>query len=122
MGTGLGRSPRAFDEYSIELNQTPAFWELTRRAHQDAVALRLGRLYDPHATATSLGNLLQTIKENASYAGAVFPEAIAGLDVTELDADIADVSDRDPFVAKLLLNRVSLTVSFAQRSWILLSK
>jgi hypothetical protein len=96
---------RAFDEYSIELSQTPAFWELTRRAHQDAVALRLGRLYDPHKSATSLGNLLQTIKENASRAGAVFPAAISELGVGELDADIADVSDQDPIVAKLLLIR-----------------
>jgi hypothetical protein len=68
-----GAMERAFDEYSIELNQTPAFWELTRRAHQDAVALRLGRLYDPHATATSLGNLL---KENASYSGTYFPRQL----------------------------------------------
>jgi hypothetical protein len=100
-----GAMERAFDEYSIELNQTPAFWELTRRAHQDAVALRLGRLYDPHATATSLGNLLQTIKENAPRASAAFPAAIANVDVTRLDADISDVSDQDPAVAKLLLLR-----------------
>src|ERR1700675_918660 len=91
-----GAMEKAFDEYSIELNQTPAFWELTRRAHQDAVALRLGRLYDPHATATSLGNLLQSMKENASRAGILFPASIAALDVTELDAEIVDVSDEDP--------------------------
>jgi hypothetical protein len=100
-----GAMETAFAEYSVELNQTPAFWELTRRAHQDAVILRLGRLYDPHATAISLGNLLQTIKENASQSGAVFPAAIASMDVTQLDADIADVSDGDPAVAKLLLIR-----------------
>ena len=41
------------------------FWELTRRAHMDAVVLRLGRLFDPHPTAISLGNLLRTMKENA---------------------------------------------------------
>jgi hypothetical protein len=100
-----GAMERAFDEYSIELNQTPAFWELTRRAHQDSVALRLGRLYDPHATATSLGNLLQTIKEAASRADAVFPPSIADLRVTEFDTDIASVSDQDPTVVKLLLIR-----------------
>src|SRR5260370_14706633 len=72
-----GAMEKAFDEYSIELNQTPAFWELTRRAHQDALALRLGRLYDPHAAATSLGNLLQTVKENVSRPSSLFPPAIA---------------------------------------------
>ena len=100
-----GEMDGSFGEYSIELNQTPAFWELTRRAHQDAVALRLGRLYDPHASATSLGNLMQTMRENAARGGTLFPPAIAALDVAELDADIADVSDKDPAVAKLLLLR-----------------
>jgi hypothetical protein len=100
-----GAMEKAFDEYSIELNQTPAFWEFTRRAHQDAVALRLGRLYDPHATATSLGNLLQTMKENAARAGTLFPGPVADLDSTELDSEIAGVSDEDPIVAKLLLIR-----------------
>lgn len=61
----------AFPEYSLELNQTPAFWELTSRAHQDAVILRLGRLYDPHAASTSLGNLLTTLQEKVSLAGTI---------------------------------------------------
>jgi hypothetical protein len=100
-----GAIEKAFDEYSIELNETPAFWELTRRAHQDAFVLRLGRLYDPHATATSLGNLLQTMKENASCPGTFFPASIADLDITELDSEIAAVSDDDPIVAKMLLVR-----------------
>lgn len=95
----------ALGEYAIELNQTPAFWELTRRAHQDSVVLRLGRLYDPHATATSLGSLLQTMKENSCHAGNLFPAAISNLDITELDSEIAGVSDQDPIVAKLLLIR-----------------
>jgi hypothetical protein len=93
---------KAFDDYSIELNQTPAFWEVTRRAHKDAVVLRLGRLYDPATTATSLGNLLQTMKENASCPGTTVPASIAELDITELDSEIAAVSDTDPIVAKLL--------------------
>jgi hypothetical protein len=96
---------KAFDEYSIELNQTPAFWELTRRAHQDAVALRLGRLYDPHPSATSLGNLLQTMKENVFHAGTIFPSSLSNVDVTELDREITYVSDADPIVKNLLLIR-----------------
>ena len=95
----------AFAEYSMELNRTPAFWELTRRAHKDAVVLRLGRLYDPHATAASLGNLLQTMKENASCGDAVFPAGLADLSMTEFDTDIGCVSDQDPAVAKVLLIR-----------------
>jgi hypothetical protein len=97
-----GAIEKAFDHYSDALNQTPAFWELTRRAHQDSVVLRLGRLYDPHGTATSLGNLLQTLKENSSRAGTIFPTSIADLDMTELDSEIAGVSDEDPMVEKLL--------------------
>ena len=100
-----GAMEKAFEEYWIELNETPAFWEMTRRAHQDAVALRLGRLYDPHATATSLGNLLQTIKENVSCPGVVVPASVAGLDLTELDSELVAVSDDDPIVGKLLLIR-----------------
>jgi AbiU2 len=92
---------KACNEYSIELNETPAFWELTRRAHKDAVVLRLGRLYDPHATAISLGNLLQTIKENAGGVGWV-PTPLAGLDIAELDSEIDAVSDEDSVVARLL--------------------
>lgn len=89
-------------EYSIELNETPAFWELTRRAHKDSVVLRLGRLYDPNGSATSLGNLLQTIKESASGTARFVPVAIADLDIAELDSEMAAVSDEDPTVAKLL--------------------
>jgi hypothetical protein len=50
----------SFDEYAEDLNQTPAFWELTRQAHKDAVILRLGRLYDTHAVAISLGTALKS--------------------------------------------------------------
>jgi hypothetical protein len=100
-----GALEKSFDEYWTELNQTPAFWELTRRAHQDAVALRLGRLYDPHPTATSLGNFLQTIKENISLAGAVVPETVVRVDLMQLDSELNSVSDDDPAVEKLLLIR-----------------
>lgn len=98
----LGAMDNASREYSIELNQTPGFWELTGRAHQDAVALRLGRLYDPHATASSLGNLLQTMKENAPGAVPAFPASMADLDMTQLDVEIAEVSSENPIVVKLL--------------------
>src|ERR1017187_7721087 len=76
----------SFDQYSVKLNQTPNFWELTRWAHKDAVILRLGRLFDPHATAISLGNLLQTIRENRAPSTPL-PPAVANLDLSELDKE-----------------------------------
>ncbi len=39
----------------------------------DAVVLRLGRLFDPHPTAISLGNLLRTMKENAAAPSTPLP-------------------------------------------------
>ena len=93
---------KAFDINSIELNQTPLFWELMRRAHKDAVILRLGRLYDPASTAASLGNLLQTMRENTVLASPEFSLLIANLEMTELACEITEVSDADPVVAKLL--------------------
>ena len=98
----LAAMEKAFDEYAAEFNQTPAFWTLTRRAHLDVLVLRLGRLYDPHAAATSLGNLLQTMKENASSASTILPEELTNVDLTELDREIAQVSAADQIVAKLL--------------------
>jgi hypothetical protein len=99
------------DEYSPEINETPAFWELTRRAHKDAVILRLGRLYDPHATATSLGNLLQTMKENISCPGEVVPASIADLDAAELGSEIAAGRRPDRREIAADTNRVSRTSS-----------
>jgi hypothetical protein len=96
---------KACDNYALEINQTPAFWELTRRAHTDAFILRLGRLYDPHPAATSIGNLLETIKKNISQTGTVFPAAIATLHPADLDADMTSVSDDDEAVEKLLVVR-----------------
>jgi hypothetical protein len=94
-----GALDRSFDQHWEELNQTPNFWELTRRAHQDAVALRLGRLFDPHAAAISLGSLLQTMKENAVAPSPLLP-AIASLDLSELDKDMSSVSGGDAKVRK----------------------
>jgi len=96
---------KSFDEYSVELNQTPNFWELTRRAHKDAVILRLGRLFDPHPTAISLGNLLQTMKENAIAPSTPLPPAVANLDLSELDQEMSSVSDCEAPVKKLLTLR-----------------
>jgi AbiU2 len=98
----LAAMEEAFDEYALEFNQTPWFWELTRRALQDDLILRLARLYDPHGAATSLGNLLQTLKANVSHAGTLFPPDITTLDVADLEADLVSVSVQDTVIAKLL--------------------
>jgi len=92
----------SFKQYWKDLNQTPGFWELTRRAHQDAVVLRLGRMYDPHPTAISLGSVLATMHKHASAPGAAFPPGLANLDRAKLEADMESVSDHDPSVKKLL--------------------
>lgn len=100
-----GAIDKAVEQYSAELNRTPGFWELTRQAHKDAVILRLGRLFDPAPVAISLGNLLQTIKENAVAPSTPLPSAAAGLDLSELDQDMYNVSDSDATVKKLLTLR-----------------
>ncbi|MEQ1947339.1 MAG: hypothetical protein ABL995_09120 [Bryobacteraceae bacterium] len=88
-----------------ELTQTPGFWELTKQAHKDAVVLRLGRLYDPHPTATSLGNLLQTLRENMTRSGTSFPAAITNIRAADIDKDIAKVSNAEAAIEKLLALR-----------------
>jgi hypothetical protein len=92
----------SFNQYWEDLNQTPGFWELTRRAHQDAVILRLGRLYDPHPTAISLGTLLATMHKHMSAPAPEFPSTLANLDRAQLEAELESVSDSDPSVKKLL--------------------
>ncbi len=100
-----GAFDKSFDQYSLELNQTPNFWRLTRQAHKDVVILRLGRLYDPHVASISLGNLLQTIKENAVAPSTPLPLAAANLDLSKLDVEMSSVSERDATVKKLLTLR-----------------
>ena len=96
---------KSFKQYAVELNQMPNFWELTRRAHQDEVILRLGRLYDPHPTAISLGTFLATMTKHAGTSAAHFPPGVAKLDRAKLDQEMTSVSDRDPTINKLLTVR-----------------
>ena len=95
----------AFTEYWEEFNLAPAFWELTRRAHQDILILRLGRLYDTHPSSTSLGNLLMTLKEKTSLAGTILPTKAKKLTTTKLDRDMKSVSTANPSVNKLVTIR-----------------
>jgi len=51
-------------DYLDEMNQSPAFWTLTLKAHFDAALIRLCRVYDKTRNALSLRNLLDTIQAN----------------------------------------------------------
>src|SRR6478672_3330878 len=62
-----GRLDAAIADYTVEMNQTPQFWNLTLRAHQDIVILRLGRLFDPTEGALSLCQVLQTICDSLTH-------------------------------------------------------
>lgn len=104
----------AAEEYSNELNLTPNFWHITRRAHQDAVVLRLGRLYDQHPSALSLGKLLQTIREQSLSEERLISLPESGLNASELTSDITLVSDDDPIVGKLSAMRNEY---LAHRNW-----
>jgi hypothetical protein len=92
----------SFEGYEVELNQAPRFWELTRRAHEDAVIIRLGRLYDPHGGSISLGNLLQTIEDSPVVRAALLQPKDSKLDLVELDQDMSSVSAHEATVKKLL--------------------
>jgi hypothetical protein len=108
---------KAIEEYGLEFSQSPTFWNLTRRAHIDAVLLRLCRAYDtyPHS-ALNLRNFLDTIQANLSVfdepnfrqrlKGNAFVDSLAaGLrppDQAQLKTDIEAVGVADPLVKKLV--------------------
>lgn len=57
----------AHDQYSEVFNETRTFWYLTLEAHQGATLFRLGRIFDQHKHALSLGNWLMTIRSNLHF-------------------------------------------------------
>src|SRR2546422_8994332 len=48
-------------------NSAKTFWNLTFRAHDDAILIRLCRLYDQHPASLSLHRILLTIKDNPDF-------------------------------------------------------
>lgn len=56
----------AIPKYQDEMNHSPAFWTLTLDSLRDARILRLCRIFDQEASSLNLGNLLETIRANAS--------------------------------------------------------
>jgi hypothetical protein len=109
-------------EFLKELNQSAAFWTLTRDAHRDIALIRLARLYDDQNRALSLLSLLDTVRANLHLfdeprlrerlkgnqyvdnlaTGALHPDS------KMLDEDIRSVSALDARVKRLaaLRNRV----------------
>jgi hypothetical protein len=118
---------KAVEIFSIEYNQSPAFWTLTFQAHLDATIFRLIRIYDGNSESLSLRNLLDTIKENISLfdedkfrqrlSSNPFVNSLASdiqkPDVVQLDKDISYSSTSNHLVKKLTIWRNNL---FAHRS------
>ena len=109
-------------EYLREFNQANAFWGSTFQALSDAALIRLCRVYDTHPRAINLPNLLDTIKANLQifdvdnfrqrlkdnpYVDSLSQDAKKP-DVSQLDADIEYVSNKNPLVRKLLIWRGNL--------------
>ena len=57
----------AYKDFSREFHQTQTFWHLTRRAHRDAVLIRLCRAYEQNFRSLNLRNLLDTIAANMHH-------------------------------------------------------
>lgn len=56
----------ASEEYNIEMNQSPVFWQLTIEAHATSTILMLCQVYDHHKNSFNLPKLLNTIHSNPS--------------------------------------------------------
>ena len=54
----------AASEYGPEFAQSPTFWGLTSKAHDDATLFSLCRAYDGNNQSLNLRNLLDTIAAN----------------------------------------------------------
>jgi hypothetical protein len=104
-------------EFLTELNQSRAFWTLTRDAHRDTALFRLARLYDADHRAVGLPRLLATIADNLDlFEAARFRERLKDNphldslttnfrrpDLKTLDEDARSVSeDSDTLVKRLV--------------------
>ncbi|GAB4514355.1 MAG: hypothetical protein Tsb0026_19690 [Sulfuricaulis sp.] len=117
---------KAIEVFSIEYNQSPAFWTLTFQSHLDATIFRLIRIYDGNSESLSLRNLLDTIKQNINLFDTdkfrqrlksnPFVNSLASdirkPDVVQLDKDISYASTSNHLVKKLTIWRNNL---FAHR-------
>jgi hypothetical protein len=109
----------AVNSYVTELNQSPAFWSYTFRAHLDTVLSRLCRIYDQHKKSLNLKNLLDTIKTYINIFDVKnfrerlkdnpFVDSLASWltkpNIEQLEKDIHFVSKANPSVKRLLFWR-----------------
>jgi hypothetical protein len=58
---------RSVRKYVRELNQSPAFWSLTFRAHSDCAMLALCRIYDSHEKSLNIRNLIDVAMANPDW-------------------------------------------------------
>lgn len=112
----------AVNEYVRELNQSPAFWRATFRAHLEVTLFRLCRIYDQHLTSLSLKNWLDTIKTNLKIFDVPnFKERLKNNPFVDslalhakkpaeksLEKDIRLASENDYLVKKLVILRMNL--------------
>jgi hypothetical protein len=108
-------------EYAFEMNESNTFWHLTFIAHLDAVVSHLGRLYDKHTGALSLGRFIETVRANRNlFSDEAFKERlkdnphvetlVEGREISDaiLDAELASVSESEPLVVNLWSIRDSM--------------
>jgi hypothetical protein len=112
------------NNYVTELNQSPAFWSFTFRAHIDTVLSRLCRVYEQHSSSLNLKNFLNTILANINIFDVEhfrerlkdnpFVDSLSSSptkpDIGQLKKDIHYVSDANPSVKTLLIWRNNIIV------------
>ena len=126
----------AIDEFHKELRQSPAFWNTMLRTLYEVVLSYLGRLYDQHGTALSLGSFLATVKANPDYfseqsfrqrlRSSPHVEELAAdmrrLDVSMLEEEIRSVSPSSNPLVRRLVNLRNKTVAHRDASVVRLAK
>lgn len=111
----------ASSEYAVEMNESNTFWHLTFIAHRDVVVSHLGRLYDKRKRTLSLSSFLETVRANrAVFSDEAFRKRLKhnphvetlvndrAISDSDLDAELASVSESEPLVPKLWSIRDSI--------------
>jgi len=109
----------SIQDYADAFAQSNTFWRFTLDALNDAVLVRLCRVFDQESNSLNLYNLLETIRANIHYfeenhfrerlKGSPFVSSLAEdsriPDKSQLDDDIRFVSKHNPAVQKLIIWR-----------------
>jgi AbiU2 len=113
----------SFTEYQREVNNSPAFWGISRDSIRDVAFLSLCRVYDPEPNANSLPNLLITIQNNPDFLDKIrtskpladgkemtLPDPLAKVDFDQLKEDLGFVTKENEAVRRLIAWRSSIFV------------